>query len=170
MQLHTVHKKEPMKKFVGRKRKAAKEEGEKHHLVTVCRAQNDLVTGKTTSMDSGRNTNFLALDRSPFVIADVDQPMVVPLLVECFIIGRRSTMSFTHMQREQFRAESARQWRAVAGKVRKEEEEVAVAKSNYRVKSEGEKGFTLKYASIEEVVGHDMVHKVEAVAHLCTKN
>jgi hypothetical protein len=103
-------------------------------------------------------------------MADVDQPTAVPLLVECFVIGRQSTMSFTRMQREQFRAESTRQWRAVAGKVRKEEEEVATVKSNYTVKSEGGKGFTLKYVSTEEVVGRDMVCKAEAAAHLRAKN
>jgi hypothetical protein len=31
MQLHTVNKKKPMKKFMGRKRKAAEKESKKHH-------------------------------------------------------------------------------------------------------------------------------------------
>jgi hypothetical protein len=54
--------------------------------------------GKATSMDSKRKLDFLALVRSALVMADVDQPTTVPLLAECFIIGRRSTMSFTRMQ------------------------------------------------------------------------
>jgi hypothetical protein len=35
MKLHTVNKKKPMKKFVGRKRKTAEEEGEEHHPITA---------------------------------------------------------------------------------------------------------------------------------------
>jgi hypothetical protein len=35
MKLHTINKKKPMKKFVGRKRKSAEEEGEEHHLITA---------------------------------------------------------------------------------------------------------------------------------------
>jgi hypothetical protein len=52
----------------------------------------------------------------------------------------------------------------------KEEEEVAAEKSTCRVKSEGEKGFTLKYASIKEIVGHNVARKAEAAAHLRAKN
>jgi hypothetical protein len=44
-------------------------------------------------------------------------------------------MSFNRMQREKFRAESAQKWRAAAGKVCKEEEEVAAVKSECRVKN-----------------------------------
>jgi hypothetical protein len=54
--------------------------------------------------------------------------------------------------------------------VRKEEEEVVAEKSNCRVKSEGEKGFTLIYASIKEIVGHNVARKTEAAAHLHAKN
>jgi hypothetical protein len=35
MKLHTINKKKPTKKFVGRKRKTAEEEGEEHHPITA---------------------------------------------------------------------------------------------------------------------------------------
>jgi hypothetical protein len=54
--------------------------------------------------------------------------------------------------------------------VRKEEEEVAAAEKQLRGKSEGEKGFNLKYASTKEVVGRNMVRRAEAAAHLPAKN
>jgi hypothetical protein len=35
MKLHTINKKKPTKKFLGRKRKTAEEEGEEHHPITA---------------------------------------------------------------------------------------------------------------------------------------
>jgi hypothetical protein len=35
MKLHTVNKKKPTKKFVGRKRKTAQKIGKEHHLKTI---------------------------------------------------------------------------------------------------------------------------------------
>jgi hypothetical protein len=35
VKLHTINKKKPMKKFVGRKRKTAEKEGEEHHPITA---------------------------------------------------------------------------------------------------------------------------------------
>jgi hypothetical protein len=35
MKLHTINKKKPTKKFTGRKRKIAEEEGEEHHPITA---------------------------------------------------------------------------------------------------------------------------------------
>jgi hypothetical protein len=35
VKLHTINKKEPTKKFVGRKRQSAEEEGEEHHPITA---------------------------------------------------------------------------------------------------------------------------------------
>jgi hypothetical protein len=64
----------------------------------------------------------LALVKLPLVMADVDQPTAIPLLVECFVIGRQSTRRLSHMQRENVWSRGAQQWRVVAGDVRKEEE------------------------------------------------
>jgi hypothetical protein len=46
MQLHTVHKKEPTKKFVGRERETAEEESKKHHPVSLRWRRDDLSTGE----------------------------------------------------------------------------------------------------------------------------
>jgi hypothetical protein len=35
VKLHAINEEEPTKKFVGRKRKTAKEESEKHHPITA---------------------------------------------------------------------------------------------------------------------------------------
>jgi hypothetical protein len=42
VQLHTIHKQEPTKKFVGRERESAEEEGQKHHPVSHRRCRDDL--------------------------------------------------------------------------------------------------------------------------------
>jgi hypothetical protein len=65
IQLHAINKKEPTKEFVGRKRKAAKEEGGEHHPEIICRARNDLIAGEHTSMDSWRKSRFLGLGQFP---------------------------------------------------------------------------------------------------------
>jgi hypothetical protein len=46
MKLDAIDKETPTKKFVGRKRKATKEKGEKHHPVSLRRFWNMLVAGK----------------------------------------------------------------------------------------------------------------------------
>jgi hypothetical protein len=46
MKLHTIDKEKPMKKFVGRERKATKEKGEKHHPVSLRRLWNTLLAGE----------------------------------------------------------------------------------------------------------------------------
>jgi hypothetical protein len=46
MKLHAIDKEKPTKKFVGRKRKATKEKGEKHHQVSLRRLWNTLLTGE----------------------------------------------------------------------------------------------------------------------------
>jgi hypothetical protein len=46
MKLHAIDKEKPTKKFVGRKRKTAKEKGEKHHPVSLRWFWNMLVAGE----------------------------------------------------------------------------------------------------------------------------
>jgi hypothetical protein len=43
MQLHAIDKEKPTKKFVGRKRKATKKKGEKHHPISLRWFWNTLV-------------------------------------------------------------------------------------------------------------------------------
>jgi hypothetical protein len=74
MQLHTVHKEEPTKKLVGRKRKSAEEKG----MI--------LVMGKMISANAARKPSSLAFARSASAILDAVQPRAC-FLVECFAIG-----------------------------------------------------------------------------------
>jgi hypothetical protein len=64
MQLHAIDKEKPMKKLVGRERKAMKKKGEKHHLISLQWFWNTLITGKMTGTTAGRKPSFLAFFRS----------------------------------------------------------------------------------------------------------
>jgi hypothetical protein len=46
VKLHTINKEKPMKKLVGRKRKAAEEEGKKHYPIAAWGLRDSLSTGK----------------------------------------------------------------------------------------------------------------------------
>jgi hypothetical protein len=69
MKLHTINKKKPMKKFVGRKRKTAEEEGEEHHPVTARGLWDPLSAWKLDGILAGdeaicpRLLHLLLLDR-----------------------------------------------------------------------------------------------------------
>jgi hypothetical protein len=46
MQLHAINENKPTKKFMGRKRKFAKEKSKKHHSVARLRLRDDLGAGE----------------------------------------------------------------------------------------------------------------------------
>jgi hypothetical protein len=86
MQLHAIYKQKPMKKFVGRERKAAVNKRHEHHPETLRRMRNDLATRGAHSMESERNPAALAFFRLPLLMVDADQPVAIPCLVDFFVI------------------------------------------------------------------------------------
>jgi hypothetical protein len=58
MQLHAVNEKKPMKKFMGRKRKSAKEKSKKYHQISRLWLRDDLSAGEDDLL-RGREEAFL---------------------------------------------------------------------------------------------------------------
>jgi hypothetical protein len=59
VKLHAINKEEPMKKFVGRKRKTAKEKSKKHHPITARGLGDALVAGEDDRPVSGEEPLLL---------------------------------------------------------------------------------------------------------------
>jgi hypothetical protein len=53
VKLHAINNEEPTKKFMGRKRKTAKEEGKKHHPITARGLGDALIAGEDDRCFSG---------------------------------------------------------------------------------------------------------------------
>jgi hypothetical protein len=53
VKLHTINKEKPTKKLVGRKRKAAEEEGKEHYPITARGLRDLLDTGKLNGVTAG---------------------------------------------------------------------------------------------------------------------
>jgi hypothetical protein len=53
VKLHTVNKKKPAKKFVGRKRQSMKEEGEEYHPITAWGLRDPLGAGEFDGVVAG---------------------------------------------------------------------------------------------------------------------
>jgi hypothetical protein len=61
VKLHTINEKEPMKKFVGRKRKTAEEESKKHNSISARGLGDALGAGEDDWHRSGEKTLPLGL-------------------------------------------------------------------------------------------------------------
>jgi hypothetical protein len=66
MQLHAVHKEEPTKKLMGRKRKSTKEKGKEHHMVAFLRLRDDFSVGEDGLRGRREKTLFLGLHQIYF--------------------------------------------------------------------------------------------------------
>jgi hypothetical protein len=59
VKLHAINEEDPMKKFVGRKRKTAKEESKKHHTITARGLGDALGAGEDDRRRSGEEPLLL---------------------------------------------------------------------------------------------------------------
>jgi hypothetical protein len=71
VKLHTVNKKKPTKKFVGRKRKTAEKKGEEHHQITARGLRNPLGAWKLDGVLGGYEAIGLSLLHLPLLYSRV---------------------------------------------------------------------------------------------------
>jgi hypothetical protein len=88
VQLHTINKEKPTKKLMGRKRKAAEEEGKEHYPITARGLRDPLGTGELNGVAAGDeafSTSFFAMAEDTQLVAEFAFPLAMVFLVaRCF--------------------------------------------------------------------------------------